>query len=156
MFFHLFPVKLLAVPSHGITESRSSQPPLPDKAKWYLTVCVFACKIPQKCAICWEASKATMIMAAALKQSHVYLSPTVVDAQSSEFSILIAVCFQCRVYFCYSGSKEICKCRSVLCGLFNRNSHCKCHLCKCQYSNLTTAWCNGIHPKTTILGRGVW
>ena len=65
------------------------------------------------------------------------------DAQSSEFSTMIAVCFSCRVYFCYSGSKEICKCRSVLCRLFSRNSHCKYYSCKRQYGNLGAAWCNG-------------
>lgn len=37
-----------------------------------------------------------MITAAASKQNHVYLSPTVADAESSEFSIAMVVCFECH------------------------------------------------------------
>lgn len=51
---HLFPVNLLGVPSS------------PRQGKM-VPGSVFACRIPQKCAICLQVPKATMGMAAALK-----------------------------------------------------------------------------------------
>lgn len=88
-------------------------------------------------------------MAAALKQTTPYLSPAVVGTQSSE----VSAGFSFYLYSSCSGSKEICKCRSVLCGLFNRNSRWKCYLCKCQGPNLEAPWWNGTHlPATASVG----
>lgn len=116
--------------------------------------CVFACRIPQKCAICFQVPEATTVMGSSFgAQTTPELSPAVVGTQSSEFSAGFLIPFIFLLQWFKKRFANVGQfCVDYLTGILAGSVI----YAKCQDSDLGAPWCNGTHlPARASVGRGV-
>lgn len=100
---------------------------LPDKAKWYLAVCVCLQNSPEMCHLFPSAWSNNSNGQQLWSPNHTWVEPCCGGHTELWIQCWLShsICIPVAVV-----QKEICKCRSVLRGLFNRNSRWKCYLCQ--------------------------